>query len=299
MNDQEDFILAKRLASGAVPTEEALSHATALASTLRRMHQEGSVCGVLVPDSIIIGKRGVRIERNSSPTAPIGPYSSPEQVLGESLDARSDIFVFGAIFYEMLAGRKAFSARKSDDLRKEILERVPAPIAGIPDEIQRVVARCLQKKRENRWQRMNSVLAELKLAAAAARQVQQASDWKEKAAGLRAQIIGVEGKVAAHETAQETMITELRGAIRRLEEKAAEHAAQFAKCQEEIIAMRGSVAGMQKGAQVHARAIESLEAAIAQTDEVVEHVADAFGLSQMPKPMVERVEAVTLARNGS
>ena len=232
-------------------------------------------------------------------TAPVSltAYASPEQLRGENLDARSDVFAFGAVFYEMLSGRRAFVAHDPEELRTEILEGEPAPLQEVPDEIQRLLSRCLRKKREQRWQRMNSILIELKLANAISRQVQQASEWKERIDGMRTQIAGVDGKVTAHRVAQEAVIAELRQTIRQLEEQNAEYSAQFARVQEALAPIRETVAGLQKGSQIQTRTIESLEAAIAQTDEVVEHIVDAFGLTQ--KPMVERAEAAKISRNGS
>jgi serine/threonine protein kinase len=295
MNDQQDFILAKRLAHGALAPEEALSIAAALAYAIRRLHQDGVLCGCLTPDHIVIGRRGARIEPHAP--QPLTPYSAPEQILGQPADPRTDIFAFGAIFYEMLAGVQAFPTRDPGELREEILEREPAPLAGVSGEILRIVSRCLAKKPEQRWQRMNSVLIELKLAHATARQSQQAADWKEKIGSLHGQIAGLESKAAASRQSHDAAISELRAALRRIDEKDAEHAAQFAQVQEVLGGIRHAVAGLQQGAQIHSRAIESLEAAIAQTDEVVEHIVDAFGLTQ--KPMVARVEALTISHNGS
>jgi len=279
MNDQEEYVLSRRLGAGALPAEDALAHAIGLAYAMRREHQAGSLCGRLTPERIVIAQGGVRIEPDGSETLWPGAYTSPEELQGEDADVRSDIFTFGAILYEMLVGRAAFAGRDCDELRRQIVEHEPEPVEGLPGPVRRLLARCLEKRRDRRWQHMSAVVIELKLAAAMARQVQQVSDWNERMASLRAQLMGVDSKVSAAQSAHDAVAAELRDTIRRLEEQT-----------------RDSLAGLQKSSQVQARAIEGLEAAVVQTDEVLEHVVDAFGMTQ--KPQVERAEAVVVSRNG-
>jgi hypothetical protein len=303
MNDLEELVTSNRMVSEvlsmeqALPVEEALRYATSLAQALRRMHQEGAVCGCLDPDHIVWNKNGVKLVQNGA--GGLTPYLCPEQVRGEAADVRSDIFAFGAIAYELLSGRKAFPARDPEELKKEILERSPAPLAGVPEEIASVVSRCLEKRREDRWQRMNSVLIELKLANATARQAHSALDWKDRVAALRSQIAGQDGRLTAHRSEQETVDAELRQSIGRLEEKVESQGTEIARIHETLAAIQESIAGLQKGARIQAKAIEAIEAAASQTDEVVEHVVEAFGM--MHKSVVERGEAKVLlvSRNGS
>src|SRR5271165_4653883 len=156
MNELEELVTSNRLVSDVLsmeeplPVEEALRYGTSLAQALRRMHQEGAVCGCLDPDHIVWNKNGVKLVQNGA--GGLTPYLSPEQVRGETADARSDVFAFGAIVYELLSGRKAFPARDPEELKKEILDRSPAPLAGIPEEIAGLLSRCLEKRREDRWQ---------------------------------------------------------------------------------------------------------------------------------------------------
>ena len=303
MNDLDELVTSNRMVSevlsmeGALPVDEALRYATSLAQTLRRMHQERAVCGCLDPDHIVWNKNGVKLVQNGA--GGLTPYLSPEQVRGETADARSDIFAFGAIVYELLSGRKAHPARDPEELKNEILERSPAPLAGVPEEISSLVSRCLEKRREDRWQRMNSVLIELKLANATARQAHSASEWKERVASLRSQIAGQDGRLTAYQSVQESADAELRQSIARLEEKAESQGTEIAGIRQTLAAIQESIAGLQKGAQLHAKAIESIEAATSQTDEVVEHVVEAFGM--VHRSMVERGEAKILlvSRNGN
>jgi len=270
--NQEELTLSQRIASGALSSEEALQYAAAIAQALRRKHQEGAVCGSLDPDHIVLQGSGVKLAQESA--GGLTPYTSPERLRGEGIDARSDVFAFGAILYELLSGRRAFAARGPEELKREILEMEPAPLEGISEGVALVLGRCLEKRKENRWQRMGSILIELKLVNAKTRQARQASDWKDQMASLGAQIAA-------------------------LEDTAGRHAALLANAAETSGALGDSVADLQKTAQGHTRAIESIEAAIAQTDEVVEHVVDAVG--SMHRSAWERAEAtvVPVSHNGS
>jgi hypothetical protein len=297
LKDQDGFVLSRHLAVGPLSLEEALSHATSLAYAVRQVHRAGSLCSSsLMPEHIVIGKRGVRLENSGSEPAPVTAYTSPERLRGESPDARSDIFAFGAVFYKMLAGRAAVVGSSPDELRTAILGTQPDPIDGVPDQVQALLTRCLEKERERRWQRMSAVVIELKLAHAVTRQARQAAGWKERMGGLQTQITAAEGRLAAHQSAQEVIFADLRSTIRRLEEKAAEQAGQFVAFEQQLASSGDSVAGLEKVLPIHARAIESLEAAVAQTDEVLEHVVDAFGATE--RPLVERVQTVALSSNG-
>src|SRR5271170_2012669 len=83
-------------------------------------------------------------------------YMSPEQVRGKTVDHRADIFAFGAILYEMLAGKRAFHRSTSADTMAAILNEDPPGISQIvqstPPGLQRVVHRCLEKNPEQRFQ---------------------------------------------------------------------------------------------------------------------------------------------------
>jgi serine/threonine protein kinase len=84
------------------------------------------------------------------------PYMSPEQVRGQEADARSDLFSFGAVFYEMLSGRRAFAAGSEPALIATILERDPSPL-GVETPLERLVTGCLAKEPAQRWQHARDV----------------------------------------------------------------------------------------------------------------------------------------------
>ncbi|HVN77646.1 MAG TPA: protein kinase, partial [Terriglobia bacterium] len=96
-------------------------------------------------------------------------YMSPEQAEGKKLDARSDIFSFGSLLYEMFTGRKAFQGESNIETLSAILREEPDPVGqivqGLPPEMERIINRCLRKDRERRWQSVADVkvaLQELK-----------------------------------------------------------------------------------------------------------------------------------------
>ena len=83
-------------------------------------------------------------------------YMSPEQLRGERVDHRSDIFAFGAILYEMLTARRAFQRDTGAETMAAILKEEPPEISGLdgalPPALERIVHRCLEKKRGERFQ---------------------------------------------------------------------------------------------------------------------------------------------------
>jgi len=271
MND-----LHEQQAGQALPIEEALRYAISLAELLRQMHREGTVHGRLEPKDIAWDNHSVKLVANEA--ARTGAYLAPEQVNGEAADVRSDVFAFGAIVYELLSGRRAFPASDPEELKKQILELSPPPIDGIPEGLVSLLRGCLEKNRGLRWQRIHPILIELKLANTSARQSHLASDWRDKAVSLRTQVEDQDRRLAAQQALQESIADELRQSIQRIEES--------------LAAIQESIAGWQKGSQLHTKAIEGLQVAASQTDEVVEHVVEAFGM--MHRSMVERGDTKVL-----
>jgi hypothetical protein len=157
-------------------------------------------------------------------------------------------------------------------LQRQILEFSPPPISGISESMSAVLNGCLEKDRDHRWQRMNSILIELKLATASLVQAHSAAAWKEELMSLRSHIAAQDERLAASQLLQEFAVDELRSGIQQI-------GATVAGIEE-------AIAGLQRGSQAYAKAIECLQVAASQTDEVVEHVVEAFGL--MHKSMTER-----------
>ena len=96
-------------------------------------------------------------------------YMAPEQICGCDADARSDLFSFGAVLYEMLTGKRAFDGDTATAVRLAILEHEPPPVSSlqplVPPAVDEIVRRCLAKNRDARWQSAGEVLAALRRAA--------------------------------------------------------------------------------------------------------------------------------------
>lgn len=92
-------------------------------------------------------------------------YMSPEQADCHSIDGRSDIFSFGAVLYEMITGKRAFSGDSKLSTLASVLHSEPVPLTqsgqGVPRELERIISRCLRKDPERRWQNMADVKAAL------------------------------------------------------------------------------------------------------------------------------------------
>ena len=93
-------------------------------------------------------------------------YMAPEQLEGQEADARTDIFAFGAVVYEMVTGKRAFEGKSQASLIAAILERDPTPMTDLqsmtPKSLDHVVRRCLSKDPDDRWQAASDVMREVK-----------------------------------------------------------------------------------------------------------------------------------------
>ena len=281
--------MSERLAQGHLSTHESLQYAVQLAQALKKMHDRGEVFGSLEPGHIALTDSGAELLRNG--TGGLSPYCAPEQIRGDAPDTRSDIFALGAVLYEMLSGRRAFAGESPDEWKREILEQDPPPLAGAPGGITRLVARCLAKSPEQRWQRLHTVLMELKLLIVSVRQAEQEAHGKRDRLELtlRAEIGELERRFAAHLSTQEAVTAELQRDVADLQKKSEQNEAREAETGQALAVVQSSMAEMERKLTAHTNSIESLESAVTQTGEVVEHVVEAF--DSLQKSILERYVA--------
>ena len=191
----EGETLADRLAKGPIPLELVLRYAIEIASALDRAHREGVVHRDLKPSNIVITKGGAKLldfglaktgmstssgsfestidgATQAKPLTQEGTivgtfqYMAPEQVSGEAIDTRTDIFAFGAVLYEMVTGKPAFHGKNRTSMIAAILSGEPQSISSFqpltPPALERVVKTCLAKDPDDRWQTAHDVMLELK-----------------------------------------------------------------------------------------------------------------------------------------
>jgi Tol biopolymer transport system component len=187
----EGETLAARLRKGPMPLTQALRMAAEIAEALAVAHAQGIVHRDLKPANVMLTDRGAKLldfgiarlraptesgpsaassAFPSSQTAPglvVGTlqYMAPEQLEGSEIDARVDTFAFGAVFYEMVTGRKAFEGTSHASVISAILSSEPPAVAVVkpltPPDVDRVIRTCLAKDRNERWANIHDVRLQL------------------------------------------------------------------------------------------------------------------------------------------
>ncbi len=187
----EGETLARRLEKGPLKLDQALEYAVQIADALDKAHRQGVVHRDLKPGNVTLTKAGVKlldfglaklgakrgpleqqstIEEKEPLTAEgeiLGTlqYMAPEQLEGRDTDARTDIFAFGAVFYEMVTGRKAFEGASQASLIAAIMQNDPRPMSElqelVPSALDRLVRQCLAKDPDDRWQTAGDVMREV------------------------------------------------------------------------------------------------------------------------------------------
>jgi serine/threonine protein kinase len=192
----EGETLAQKLLKGPLTTLQVLQYGIQIADALDKAHKQGIVHRDLKPGNIMLTKGGAKLldfglaklqasgsqqmmsgvsvlptEMQQNLTAEgtiVGTfqYMAPEQLEGKDADSRTDIFGFGAVMYEMITGRKAFTGKSQASLIAAILERDPQPMSELqpvtPPALERTVRTCLAKDPDDRWQTAHDVMLQLK-----------------------------------------------------------------------------------------------------------------------------------------
>ena len=177
----EGETLADRLRRGTIPFRQALDYGIQIAAALDTAHRSGIVHRDLKPSNIMLTNAGAKlldfglakpiassaaaasesIETMSKPLTSEGhivgtyQYMAPEQIRGGNADARTDIFAFGAVLYEVATGKRAFEGKSQISVMSAILEEEPEPISKTrltPAGFEHAVETCLAKEPEERWQ---------------------------------------------------------------------------------------------------------------------------------------------------
>jgi eukaryotic-like serine/threonine-protein kinase len=160
--------LDQRLSEGRLPPGEALRYAIQLADSLRKLHETGKVHGAIMPSNLaLVAGRVELLPAAEAWARSITPYTAPEVVQGQVADARSDLFGFGAILFEMLTGRRAFDGESRAELAAN-LTKAPTPASGSA-AVDRLVGPLLNKNPDGRSTRMKKVMLELKMLSVGAR----------------------------------------------------------------------------------------------------------------------------------
>jgi WD40 repeat protein len=186
----EGETLRERLRTGPIQIRKALDFAMQMARGLAGAHEKGIVHRDLKPENLFLTKDGrlkildfglaklTQTDSNSNTSMPTvthgteagvvlgtAGYMSPEQVRGQALDPRSDIFSFGAILYEMISGKRAFHGDTPADTMSAILKEDPADLAetnrNVSPALERIVQHCLEKNPEARFHSASDIAFDL------------------------------------------------------------------------------------------------------------------------------------------
>ncbi len=187
--------LQQRLEKGRLPLDQALEYAIQIADALDKAHRQGVVHRDLKPGNIMITKSGTKLldfglaklKGDAAEVSPLSQrptqdapapltaegtilgtfqYMAPEQLEGKKADARTDIFAFGALVYEMVTGKKAFEGASQASLIGAIMNHQPAPVTEVqplsPPMLDHVITACLAKSPDDRCQSAADLMRELK-----------------------------------------------------------------------------------------------------------------------------------------
>ncbi|HEY6120532.1 MAG TPA: serine/threonine-protein kinase, partial [Pyrinomonadaceae bacterium] len=188
----EGETLRRHLQETDISVSEALDLAIQVASALAAAHEAGVIHRDIKPENLMIRRDGIlkvldfgvakltdssgKVDREAqtlnlietTPGALLGTaaYMSPEQARGREMDGRTDVWSVGVVLYEMVTGKLPFEPETASDLIASILKTEPAPLSTIvpdvPIELERIVAKALEKNREERYQGIKDMVVDLR-----------------------------------------------------------------------------------------------------------------------------------------
>ncbi len=180
--------LSDRLARGPIPLSEVVRYGCQIAQALDRAHRSAVIHRDLKPGNIMLTKSGAKLldfglaksaavvdfegGTVQKPLTQEGTilgtfqYMAPEQLEGSELDARSDIFAFGCVLYEMVTGKRAFDGKTRTSLIAAIVSGEPRALHELqplaPNSLEHLIAKCLSKDPDDRWQSAHDIGEELR-----------------------------------------------------------------------------------------------------------------------------------------
>ena len=223
----EGETLERRIANKPLPVEEVIRLAIQITEALEAAHGRGIIHRDIKPSNIFITSKGdakildfgvakLQAPESSEPAEayrdqaePVSDltltrtgeavgtaaYMSPEQVRGERLDSRTDLFSLGLVLYEMATGKRAFAGDTTAAIQKAILEQTPAPMRmlapGIPGRLDKIVSKALRKDRETRYQSAAEMRSDLGVLQKSLRANSPVAKWMIAGATVVLAIVGV------------------------------------------------------------------------------------------------------------
>ncbi|HEX9424870.1 MAG TPA: serine/threonine-protein kinase, partial [Pyrinomonadaceae bacterium] len=193
----EGETLRERLKTTTLPLHKSIDYSVQIARGLSAAHAKGIIHRDIKPENLFITKDGhvkildfgiakltnplgefgsdpesetMRLDTHPGVVLGTAGYMAPEQVRGEVADHRADIFSFGAVFYEMLSGKRAFHRNSPIETMSAILSQEPPELSestrNIPHAFERIIRHCLEKRAEDRFQSMRDLVFDLEALAA-------------------------------------------------------------------------------------------------------------------------------------
>lgn len=176
----DGMTVREKIAAGSLQVADCIRYAIQIGEALQEAHSKGIVHRDIKADNIMVSsknqvkvmdfglakiKGSLKLTRSSSTLGTLG-YMAPEHIQGGEVDARSDIFAFGVVLFEMLTGHLPFRGEHEPAMMYSILNEQPEPLqkyrSDTPEELQRIIARALEKDPEDRYQSAADMVSEIR-----------------------------------------------------------------------------------------------------------------------------------------